>query len=258
MNPNYGAGAAESRSPGAGCDEVRDDLPELALGALSGLDRVTALAHVETCTACAAELDQLALVADQLLHLAPSAGPPVGFEAGVFARLGLSAPVGAEAVAPGRAGAGAPGPRPRRRGSLLVAPWTRLAAAVVVIVALVVGGVAAGRASAPRAGAGHGPAQPIPGSQEVALRAGTRDMGDVFIYAGNPTWLLMYVHAPGWSGTLRCQVVLDQGKTLTLGRFWLAGGQGVWAASTDQPAGRISSAQVVGESGQVLAQAHLT
>ena len=50
---------------------------------------MAALSHLEDCARCSAEVDELSPAADQLLHLAPSAEPPVGFEAGVFERLGL-------------------------------------------------------------------------------------------------------------------------------------------------------------------------
>ena len=77
------------------CARIDPDLAELALGALTGKERVTALAHLEDCSRCSAEVDELAAAADQLLHLAPAAEPPVGFEARVFERLGLRpGPVG--------------------------------------------------------------------------------------------------------------------------------------------------------------------
>ena len=71
------------------CAAVDDDLLELALGSLTGKQRVAALAHMESCARCSAEVDELSKAADQLLHLAPASEPPIGFEAGVFERLGL-------------------------------------------------------------------------------------------------------------------------------------------------------------------------
>ena len=89
-----GSGAADDALPPE-CARVDPDLAELALGALAGKERVTALAHLEDCSRCSAEVDELAAAADQLLHLAPAAEPPVGFEARVFERLGLRpAPAG--------------------------------------------------------------------------------------------------------------------------------------------------------------------
>jgi hypothetical protein len=78
------------------------------------------------------------------------------------------------------------------------------------------------------------------------------------VYAGNPTWLFMYMDDASWQGTLRCEVVVDQGPPVVLGRFWLSGGKGAWAASVAQPAGRLSQARIVGPNGKVLASADLS
>ena len=51
---------------------------------------------------------------------------------------------------------------------------------------------------------------------------------------------------------------MDQGPTVTLGRFWLSDGKGAWAASVPEPAGRLSEARVVNAKGQVLAEADLS
>ena len=53
-------------------------------------------------------------------------------------------------------------------------------------------------------------------------------------------------------------VVVDQGATVNLGQFWLSEGKGAWAASVDQPAGRLSQARIVGSDGKVLASATLS
>jgi hypothetical protein len=78
------------------------------------------------------------------------------------------------------------------------------------------------------------------------------------VYAGNPTWVFMYMDDPAWSGELRCQVVEYQGPALTLGEFWLSGGRGAWAASVPAPAGRLREARVVDSRGHVLAVARLS
>ena len=62
------------------CEVFRDELAELALGTLSGRSRSEALDHVASCQTCAAELERLSIVADQLLQLAPEMEPPLGFE----------------------------------------------------------------------------------------------------------------------------------------------------------------------------------
>jgi Putative zinc-finger len=57
------------------CEAVRDHLGELALGTLTGRERVVAVAHLESCARCSAEVDELAAATDELLHLAPSVEP---------------------------------------------------------------------------------------------------------------------------------------------------------------------------------------
>ncbi|HMK97734.1 MAG TPA: hypothetical protein VK425_09335, partial [Acidimicrobiales bacterium] len=52
------------------------------------------------------------------------------------------------------------------------------------------------------------------------------DMGRVYVYAGNPTWLFMVIYGSNWHGTLRCEVTLDDGPPMVLGQFWLSGGRG--------------------------------
>ena len=87
MKDEMGTGMGDFLPPA--CAAISDDLAELALGTLTGRERVVALSHLESCARCSAEVEELSAAADQLLHLAPSAEPPVGFEAGVFERLGL-------------------------------------------------------------------------------------------------------------------------------------------------------------------------
>ena len=69
------------------CDEFRDTAPDLALGLLSGDERGAAISHVVTCASCRRHLDGLVQVADDLLLLAPSVEPEIGFESRVMARL---------------------------------------------------------------------------------------------------------------------------------------------------------------------------
>src|SRR5918992_2167529 len=83
-----------SNSPA--CAEVRPQLPELALGTLTGEERARALEHVARCPACRQELLRVSDVGDELLRLAPTAQPPVGFETRALERLlGVDSSLGA-------------------------------------------------------------------------------------------------------------------------------------------------------------------
>jgi hypothetical protein len=240
-----GAGMSENLPPA--CAAVDDDLGELALGTLTGRGRVAALAHLEVCARCSAEVDELSAAADQLLHLAPAVEPPVGFEAGVFERMGLQTT------------------KSRRWRPSFPSPFTwrpKIAVAVAACVLAVAFGVGAfvGHAAGdgdqyqPPALAG-GPHSPI---TVADLHSSGHTVGRVMVYAGNPTWLFMFMNGPDWQGALRCEVVIDQGPTVTLGRFWLADGKGAWAASVPEPAGRLTEARVVNDKGQVVAEAQLS
>ncbi len=221
------------------CAAVDEDLLELALGSLTGEQRVAALAHMESCARCSAEVDELSKAADQLLHLAPASEPPIGFEAGVFERLGLD-------------------PRPPGWRSWLAArPKLAMAMAACALVVTFGLGAVVGHSSG-GAGDRYAPTGPKPPIEAAALYSGTQMVGRVLVYAGNPTWLFMYMDDPAWQGAIRCEVVVDQGPTVDLGKFWLSEGKGAWAASVDQPAGRLSQARIVGADGKVLAWASLS
>jgi hypothetical protein len=244
MKDEMGTGMGENLPPA--CAAVSGDLAELALGTLTGRERVVALSHLESCARCSAEVDELSAAADQLLYLAPSVEPPVGFEAGVFERLGLQ-------------------DRPRRWWPSFTWPLTwrpKVAAAIAACALAVVFGLGAlvGHITGDGDNYQGTPLAAGPHSSiaSAALLSGDHDVGQVMVYAGNPTWLFMYMDDSKWVGTLRCQVVIDQGPTVTLGRFWLSDGKGAWAASVPQPAGRLSEARVVNDKGQVLAVAQLS
>ena len=119
MSPEHG---------GSSCAEISPALPELALGVLTGRDRVVALAHTESCSPCADELEQLARAADAVVLVAPELEPPVGFEVRLFSRMGVSDDVPTPIrrrrpyVVPGLGG---------RRGGALHRAGRRLGAVVV-------------------------------------------------------------------------------------------------------------------------------
>jgi hypothetical protein len=220
------------------CEGFAPSLVELALGVLAGEERLRAVSHVEACGDCSALVAELSAAADELLHLAPGVEPPVGFEERVFERLGL------KPLARGRP---APGWLSGRRARL---------AGLVAALSIVVAGAFAGGVFA-----GHGLSTGPSTRQDletVALHTGGRAVGKVMVYAGNPTWVFVYMDDSDWSGELRCQVVEDQGPVLTIGKFWLSGGRGAWAASVPEPAGRLREARVVDSQGHVLAVAQLS
>ncbi len=245
------------------CSQADPWLVELALGQLAGEDREAVLGHVEGCARCSAEVEALAGVADELLSLAPEVEPPAGFEGrvvGRFAPPSSPAPVGKSGAlgVPGRPGRQGRGGRlrPARVGPGAARARVLAAAAVVALVVgaggYAAGGGFAGRPAPPARSVALGPAL-----QAASFVSHGQAVGRVLVYAGNPTWLFMWVDNRSWQGGLQCQVVQEGGPVLTLGRFWLSGGRGAWAASVGQPAGRLVEARLVGPAGKVVAVARL-
>jgi anti-sigma factor RsiW len=93
---------------GMECSRLHDLAPELALGLLDGAERAEALAHLERCVRCHADVASLTELGEQLLLLAPSAPPPAGFESRVLERVDEAA----QAAAPGDRPEPTPAPRP--------------------------------------------------------------------------------------------------------------------------------------------------
>jgi hypothetical protein len=106
------------------CAHFRDHADDLALGGPDGRLRGELLAHAAVCSACQSHLDELTLVTDRLLLLAPSMEPPPGFEGRVLDRLATARGDGPDALSQ------------RQRTRRLRA----VAAAAVLLVAVVAGG----------------------------------------------------------------------------------------------------------------------
>ncbi len=111
------------------CDELHEVACELALDLLGGVERASALAHLETCEPCRHEVAALTEITEDILVLAPTAEPSAGFAAGVLARIDRLA-------TPTTTTPHAVKPAPRRR--LWARPARVLAAAAIAIAIIVV------------------------------------------------------------------------------------------------------------------------
>ena len=114
------------------CDEYADNLAELALGILTGRERATTLAHVDSCPRCAEELEQLSHAADAVVSVAPEIEPTMGFEVRLFNRMGLDEAPVPSAIPPAR-------PQRPARWSERVPRWALASAAAVIALALGLG-----------------------------------------------------------------------------------------------------------------------
>jgi hypothetical protein len=255
------------------CDELRAMAAEVALGILSGAERADALAHMEHCVSCRVLVEGLAQTGDSLLLLAPQAEPPMGFESRVAARVAQDAhphdasPAMAEPTEEhgqvvelgGRAGSTPIRPkRPSQRAGTIRRRRTALAAAAAV--AILVGGTAAGVTVIDHNGSsGHSEV-----ADQSSLRSGQfmaatgQQVGQVYTYSGNPSWVFMNVDASGANGTYTCELKLANGTTVPLGQFDVHDGIGEWAHTVAVDVRQISTARLVSSSGATLATAKLS
>jgi hypothetical protein len=208
------------------CAEVRNLLPELALGTLTGEDRAGALGHLASCLDCRRELRALSEVADELLLLSPSAEPPVGFESRVMERVGID--------------------KPSRRSRL---PWVRavkpshssrrrwVVAAAALLVAALGGGAAvyvadAGdrelaanyRRTLSVADGEYFAARPLVDEQGAAA-------GHVFGYQGSTSWVFCVVRTDR-EGVYDIEVTAG-GNTWTAGEMSVHDARGSWGQPLD-------------------------
>jgi hypothetical protein len=214
------------------CEALENDLAELALGILSGRDRLAVLAHVESCERCSAELERLSLVADSLLGLAPEVEPPVGFELRLAERLWTPS-------------------RPHQVVSRRRAGMLAIAAILLAVVGFSLGAVLGPPGMNVRSPSAEA------NLTSATLTAHGRVLGEVMVSSGSPAWMFMSVDAGDWSSKVTCEVTLTGGKVLKIGVFKLAGGYGAWGAPLPSAAVNVRSARLVESNGSVLASAQL-
>src|SRR5262245_24441829 len=154
------------------CAEFDDLIDQLALGVLTGRDRAMALAHIDECHTCRAELASLSEVADEILLLAPPAPPDNGFAERVLAVIGHPD--------------GEVRPHPRRAHARY--PVRALVAAAATVIALTFAGVTGF--------SNHG----APAVAEMRTTTGTV-VGNVSLRDAEPT--LVDMHLPGWAALAR-------------------------------------------------------
>ncbi|HEV3266772.1 MAG TPA: zf-HC2 domain-containing protein [Acidimicrobiales bacterium] len=211
------------------CEEFQEDLAAIALGTLSGRRRSEVLRHVENCPQCATELEQLAMVADAVLQLAPEEDPPIGFELRLAQRLQANTP-----------------PRSARR----VRRLSYLAAAAIIVVI----GFGAGALVGSRNG-NDAPQSTSTNLASATLRSNGQNVGEVFVSGAKPSWMYMTIDSHSWSGPVTCELILASGKVENVGQFGLSGGYGSWGTPITSPAGQVRSARLITAGGVVLASA---
>lgn len=225
------------------CEEVPPIAAEAGLGALAGVERGRLLAHIEDCAACRALVAEMAEVGDALLELLPELAPPVGFETRVLARVDETRQIDASRRAP------------KRLPRWPLAAAALAGAAAVGIAALVEGTL----------GAGGGFQVEHPGAlaalgghrlSAAALRSGAHQVGQVFAYEGEPSWVFMTVQTGIPSGQVRCELSLSDGQMVTVGTFTLdTVGYGSWGVPLTVDPRSVRGVRLVGPHDHVLAAA---
>jgi hypothetical protein len=208
------------------CAQVREILPELAMAVASGEARALALAHLVTCADCRTQLEETTELVDERLLLAPEQEPPAGFEGRVLTAIQRTIP------------------RRQRRAS-----W--LAAALVVAVAAV--GLTRWADSDDRhLAAEYRHALQVAGGTHLSAAHLTDDrgtgVGEVFAYAGHPSWVFMTVDdAP--SRDYAVTLVTRDGRTMAIGECSVRDGWGSWGTTVDAGSDAIDRIEMRAEDG---------
>lgn len=216
-------------------DHIRDeDLAELATGAVVGAERALALQHVVSCGTCLHELSQLSRASDELLSLAPDTEPPAGFESAVIATM-----TGGERTRPAKPGT--------RKRFLL-----GLAAAVL---AAAVGAAAVWQSTADDRRATHDQEQTLSvgrGTQLSAFPITTASgspAGTMFLYAGDPSWLVVSVAGAPADGAYAMTVHNRDGRSYRAGACQVDQGIGMDSYRLRHPAADVASVELTGPGG---------
>ena len=218
---------------------MRDLAAEVALGIADGEERAEALRHLSTCGECRRAVEQLSLVADDLLMLAPVEEPPAGFESRVVEAMGLQKP-------------------PRRRLPRWLSPrWLAPRLGPAVATAAVTAAVLVGvyhddhqtadryRGILDQAGGQYFQADPL--QDENGARSGV-----AFGYEGSPSWLLVTVKPAHRDDVKTAQLVTKNGRTIPLRSFDLDR-SGSWGGVLPVKLYRVASIRLLGESpGEIL------
>lgn len=235
------------------CRQFKERAPDLALGLLTGDERGTALHHVATCAACRRHLEALVQVTDDLLLLAPSTEPAIGFESRVTARLTAEGAFARPLTdAPSARLEGdrplMPAVRARRRRFKPMA--VAIAAAIVVIAAA--GGLATGLARGRDVGRRDALQQQGQlAARTVVLRADAgRSTCDLVAFPSSgtePARLVISLDEPGERSSTYLVLAerTDGGPAIALGRISVVDGHGSISAAIPAGAGPVDAVRIM-------------
>lgn len=226
----------DARMTALSCADAEELAPEASLGILTGVERARVLAHLERCPTCAGLVEGMAQTADALLTLAPDIEPPSGFATRLLARQH---------------------PRARRltrpRIAIGGAIAASLAAAAGLAVAIGIGNQPSFRVDHPAAIASLGGRA----LQAAPLQNAGQQVGQVFLYAGKPSWLFMTVDVDGPPRAVTCELQTATGSTVVLGTFTTSTSYRSWGSTINAPPSFIRAVRLVDTDGTTIATASL-
>jgi hypothetical protein len=85
--------------------------------------------------------------------------------------------------------------------------------------------------------------------------ATSHDLGEIFAYRGEPSWVVMSIRLPGMNGTVGCRIEMKNGAVATAGTFVVHNGIGNYAKPVSVDVGQFRKATLVSAAGSVLATA---
>jgi hypothetical protein len=222
-----------------GCEQVRELAAELALDIAAGEERDAALRHLADCAECRRFVSELSSVGEELLLLAPTQEPPLGFESRVLDALTETpAHPGQRAV-------------PARRR------WvTAVAVAAAVALAAVLGGGSAFLATAEDRRLAEGYRAVLSEGQgsffaSAPLEGSEGRVGTVFGYEGRPSWIMVTLQsAVDEEQVVRVRALIRDGRYLDLGDAVLGGDNEVWGRQIPVHLSALEELRFVGPEGQ--------
>lgn len=222
------------------CAYFREAAAELALGILTGPERSAALAHVDQCACCQAEMTSLAVSADRLLDIAPARRAPDGFEERMAAAFTETLPdLNTESHRL----------RPSHRG-FADRRWQPGAVAAAVAAAGLLGFLLNGTVITTP--------QPPTYNREVIVALRTPvgvSAGEVAVTGAPQHWLVMVVSKNAAVGRYHCFLRISGGQQIYAGVFRVGPEGGVWVSQLPIPESKLTGVRIVGPGGTQAASA---
>ena len=129
------------------------------------------------------------------------------------------------------------------------------AAAAVVLVAGTFAAAHLVQPPSPAPVAGQGPTAAATERSGTLLTSDGHPVGHAYAYSGNPSWVMMDVVAPGFTGVYHCELQLADGAIVSAGNVAVHNGTGEWARFVRAQGDQVRRAVLVTSTGVPVATA---